>query len=485
MIERLKAQVISGVKWGGVSTGVSVVLEFITLAVLARLLTPSDFGLMGMVMVVIAFLQLFSDMGLSNALIHRQDIKECHFSSFFWANILSGIVLFLVVLLIRPLVVMYFKEPRLSNYLIFAAFLMLIIPGNQMFITLLKKELRFKTLSKVEILSTSIYSISAIGLALAKFGVLSLILGQLARSLFTLGIFFIIFWKTWLPKFHFSYEEIKDSLSFGAFQLGERTVNYFRANVDYIIIGHFLGATQFGFYVLAFQIIAFPMTRISPIISRVAFPAFSKVQTDNSLIRAGYCKILKYVSMVTFPMMVGMFAVAPEFIKLVYGPKWEPSIIVLQILCLVGLFWSVGTLVGSVLLAKGRADIGFYWNSFVVLVKTIVLIIAVNWGIVGIAVAILLLRAPFFTGMQSIVNRLIDLKFAQYFKAVGSSFICSIIMLVGIFLIRLIFKDTDKLFLLPVCVIAGTIIYFVSYFIKDKEGFLEAKSMLLKSAESP
>lgn len=474
----LKAQVVSGVKWNGISMSVVTILHFVTLAILARLLSPSDFGLMGMVMVVIGFAQAFADMGLSNAIIQRKNVAETHLSSFFWINVFCGIILFACIVLIRQIAVIFFKESSLSNYLIFAAFIFLITPVGQIFTTLLRKELKFKILSKIEIAGTVVYSISTIGLALAKFGVLSLIFGHLIRSLFTVCILFFVFRKIWLPRLHFSIKEIKSYLSFSAFQMGERMLNYLSANIDYIIIGRFLGPAALGFYTLAYQIVIFPLTKINPTITKVAFPAFSKIQDDNSRLRRGYCKVINYISMLSFPMLVGMLVVAPEFIKLVYGAKWAPSIIVIQILCIVGAFKSLGSPIGSILLAKGRADIGFYWNVFVVIMVSLAVIVGVNWDINGVAIAILILQIPFFFIIQPIVNRLIGLKFSQYFKAIQSPFVCSIIMLAGIIPLKIFLGNINILTLFITVLVAGMIIYTVSYYIKDRAFFLELKSML-------
>lgn len=474
----LKSQTVSGVKWSGISMGTVTGLQFVTLAVLARLLSPSDFGLMGMIMVVVGFAQAFADMGLSNAIIQRQGVKEDHLSSFFWINVFAGIVLFVCILLFRPVAVLYFKQPSLSDYLIFAAFIFLITPIGQIFTTLLRKELKFKALSKIEIAGMAVYSVTAICFALAKFGVLSLIFGQLARSSFTVIILFIIFRKTWLPRFHFSITEIKSYLSFGLFQMGERAVNYLSANVDYIIIGRFLGPAALGFYTLAYQIVIFPLTNINPIITRVAFPAFSRLQDDNLRMRRGYCKAINYISMLSFPMLTGMLVVAPEFVGLVYGPKWEPSIITLQILCLVGIFKSLGNPIGSVLLAKGRADIGFYWNVFAVIAVTIAIMVGINWGIVGVAVAILILRVPFFLIIQPVVNKLIDLKFSEYFKAIQIPAVCSVVMLAGIGALRMIMSNISALPLFVIIIAVGMFIYTSFYYIKDPALFTELKSLL-------
>lgn len=477
----LKHQAVSGVKWSGISTGVVTTLQFITLAILARLLSPSDFGVMGMIMVVIGFAQAFADMGLSNAIIQRQAVAESHLSSFFWINVLTGIVLFACILLIRPLAVIYFKQPNLSKYLIFAAFIFLITPVGQIFTTLLRKELKFKTLSKVEIVGTVVYSASTIGLALAQFGVLSLIFGQVIRSLFTVCILFFIFRKIWVPRLHFSVKEIKSYLSFGAFQMGERAVNYLSANIDYIIIGRFLGPAALGFYTLAYNLMIVPLTKINPIITNVAFPAFSKIQHNNFRLRRAYCKAINYISILSFPMLAGMIVVAPEFVRLVYGPKWEPSIIILQVFCLVGAFKSLGNPVGAILLAKGRADVGFYWNIFAVIVVSLAVIVGVKWGIVGVAVAILILQVPFFFIIQPIVNRTIDLKFGQYFEAIQSPFVCSLIMLAGIIALKMILGNINIIPLFVTTVVAGIIIYSVSYYVKDREAFIELKSMLKES----
>ena len=460
--------------------GVVTTLQFATLAVLARLLAPADFGLMGMVMVVIGFAQAFADMGLSNAIIQRQRVEKNHLSSFFWINVFTGIVLFVFILLFRPVAVLYFKQPLLSNYLIFAAFIFLITPIGQIFATLLRKELKFKVLSKIEIAGMAMYSVTAIGFALARFGVMSLIFGQLVRSLLTVIIFFIIFRKTWLPRFHFSIKEIKSYLSFGAFQMGERTVNYLSANIDYIIIGRFLGPTALGFYTppLAYQIVIFPLSKINPIITRVAFPAFSKIQDDNSRMRSGYCKVINYIAILSFPMLTGMIVVAPEFIRLVYGPKWESAIIILQILCLVGVFKSLGNPLGSILLSKGRADIGFYWNVFVVIAVSIAIMVGINWGMVGVAVAILILQVPFFFIIQPIVNKLIGLKLSRYFKAIQIPAFCSVVMLVGTGVLRMIMHNMSALPLFVIIVAVGMLIYTLLYYIKNPALLTELKSLL-------
>lgn len=477
MIDHLKTQVVSGVKWNAVLMVTLTVLQFVTLAILARLLSPSDFGLMGMMRVVIGFAQLFADMGLSNAIIQRQDVEEHHLSSFFWINIFIGMILFVCIVFINPLAALYFKQPNLSKYLTFAAIIFLITPVGQIFRTLLRKKLMFKALAKTEIAGEVVYSFSAIGLALAKFGVLSLIFGQLISSLFTVLLLFFIFRKIWLPRFHCNIKDIQSYFRFGVFQTGQRITNYLSANIDYLIIGRLLGPKPLGFYTLAYQLVIFPLTKINPIITKVAFPVFSKIQHDDSRMKRGYCQAVHYTSLLSFPMLAGMLVVAPEFIRLVYGAKWITSILVLQLLCAVGVLKSLGNLTGSIFLAKGRPDIGFYRSICKVILISIAVVIGANWGIVGVAVAILVLHIPSFSISQLIINKLIDLKLTQYFKAMKLPSISSGIMLAGIILLKMILSNMDEFPLFIITVAIGVIIYIVSYYLQDKTVFIELKSI--------
>lgn len=194
--------------------------------------------------------------------------------------------------------------------------------------------------------------------------------------------------------------------------------------------------------------------------------------------RRGYCKVLNSIAMLSFPMLAGMLAVAPEFIRSVYGVKWEPSIHVLQILCVVGMFKSLGNPIGSIILAKGRADIGFYWNIFTVIMVFLTVIVGIQWGIVGVATAILILQFPLFSIIQPIVNRLIDLKFRQYVEAIQLPLACSIIMLAGIIVVKILAGNMNEILLFVLTVTIGVIIYTVSYYLQDKTVLVELKSLV-------
>lgn len=474
----LKQKAFSSVKWTGVSMVVVAILQFITLATLARYLAPSDFGLMGMIIVIMGLAQAFADMGISNAIIHRQDATSEQLSSLYWLNIIAGVIVFFAIYALSPLVAIFYQEPRLINLLYLTAVIYLITPFGQQFQMLLQKNLFFNTLAQIEMVTALVNFVVSVSAAIVGLGVYSLIFGQLAGTFFRVALLCFVGWRDWRPSFHFAKHDLKGYLSFGFYQMGERTVNYLSANMDYIIIGHFLGSTALGFYTLAYQIITFPLTKLNPVITKVMFPVFSKIQNDHESFRKGYSKVIHYIALITFPMLFGLFIVAPEFISLFFGEKWMISVPVLQILCLVGLFKSLGNPVGAVLLAKGRADIGFYWNLFTMIIFSIAVVIGVRWGINGVAVSILLLQLPFLLIIQHIVNQVINLKMTQYLKLLITPLVCSLTMLAGIFLLQKVIGEDDAKLVFMASVMAGIFIYVTAYYIKDKESFWNVVSLI-------
>jgi O-antigen/teichoic acid export membrane protein len=358
------------------------------------------------------------------------------------------------------------------------ALIFMIAPLGQQFQVLLQKELKFNKLAKIEIVAAMISSAAAIGSALEGFGVYSLIIGQLSATLAKVILLWSVGWHQWHPSFHFAKRDLKGYVRFGLYQMGERTINYFSANIDYIIIGRFLGPADLGVYTLAYQVAIFPLVKVNPVLTKVMFPIMSKMQHDNERLKNGYTKLVSYIAMLSFPIMVGMFIVAPEFIVLFLGEKWKASIIILQIFCVVGLFKSLSNPIGAVLLAKGRADIGFYWNIFVTITVSLGVIWGVNWGINGVAFAILILQFPLFFIIQPIVNRLIAMKMTQYLSIITIPLVCSTAMLIGDSILKRLLYHLETPWVFIATVITGIIIYLSIYYFKDRKMLIEVFAII-------
>ena len=411
----LRRATASAVKWKGASAAIGQVLQFIRLIILARLLVPEDFGLMAMVTVVIGVADTFSDGGLNSAIIHRQDVTREQLTSLYWFNLATGIVVCALVWALSPVVVAFYHEPRLADLMFWAALLFLIIPIGQQFRILLQKELRFRRLAQVEVAAAVVGTVVAVWSALAGHGVLSLIWGQLATTLTTSLMFARLEWQTCGPRLHFRLNDLRGFVGFGLYQVGSRTMTKLSANVDYLIIGRFLGAEVLGFYMLAYRLVVMPLLKFNPMLTQVAFPVFSRKQSDHAALRRGYLQMIKMVAFVTFPILVGVGATAPLLVPVVFGAKWLPAVPFIQILVALGILKTLTNPTGSLLLAKGRPDIAFTRSLATLAINVCVFLYVVRYGALAVALAYTALTAVYFAaGLKWILHPLIGLRPAEY-----------------------------------------------------------------------
>ena len=389
----LKQHAVSGARWNTSAVAVATILQALTLVLLARYLLPEDFGLMAMVMIVIGFAQFYSDAGISAAIIHRQDATAEQLSSLYWLNILAGILVFILIWILTPVVVLLFNEQRLSALIHTINFTFLIIPWGKQFEILLQRDLRFGNLAKIQSLSLVISTAVTIGAAYFGSGVWALVWGQLSLAISTTVMLVWTGLRYYRPLFHFQRRDLEGYLEFGLYQMGERSLNYFSERLDQIILGNFLGAQVLGYYNFAFNLAILPLNKINPIINKVAFPVFAAVQDDPPRLQKGYIKITKMIATINLPALIGFAAVCPLAIPLLFGNQWQSSIELTQILCVVAVFRSIGNPVGNLLLAKGRADLGFGWNFLLFLASVPAIYAGVRLGgAKGAAVALLLLQ---------------------------------------------------------------------------------------------
>lgn len=388
----LKAKTMSGVKWTTGSTIIVTAIQLLQLSILARFLSPSDFGLMAIVMVVIGFSQAFLDMGISNAIIYKQTITSEQLSTLYWLNVLAGIILFVLICVVSPLMSLFYKEPELTRLIILVGLTFLIQPFGQQFMVLWQKEMRFSEISKINVASKSLSLVVSVGLAYVGYGVYALVYGTLAAVVLQTMLFVFMGMREYRPQMIFRWGEIKEFVSFGAYQMGERTINYFNSQIDVILIGKLLGTEALGVYNVAKQLIMRPAQIINPIITKVTFPAMAKVQNDSDTLRRVYLKTINYLSSVNFPIYAMLIVLAPEIVYILFGDKWMAAVPIVQILSIYGALRSTGNPIGSLLLAKGRADLGFYWNLGLFFYVPIGIALASQWGLLGVSLMLVALQ---------------------------------------------------------------------------------------------
>jgi len=475
----LTTKTIQGVGWAGISQITRLLLQLGITALLARLLTPNDFGLLAMVVVFTNLVMIFRDFGLTAALIQRKGLTEEHLSSSFWINVLTGLLLAFLLVVLAPAIAYFYRENRLTPVIMVLASTFFISSFGIVQIALFTKGLNFKPLAIIEMLAVAISGIAAVVLAFSGFGVWSLVWQQIISSF--VRVIFLWSFSSWRPKLLFRWQRVKELLGFGLNLTGFNFANYFNRNFDNLLIGKFLGANPLGFYNLAYRLLLFPLSNISSVIGRVMFPSLSAIQDDKSKVRYAYLKATCYIAAVTFPLMMGLLVVAPEFIRVILGPQWERSIFLVQILALVGLVQSINTTVGWIYNSQGRTDIELRWGGFVAIILTVSFIIGLRWNVEGVAIAYAMATVLLTYPCLAIPFRLINLKISHLFKHLTLTLLATLGMGGIVFALRLFLKDSlevSDLTTLILAVAVGVVSYAGLLFILDRALYREVSQLL-------
>jgi Membrane protein involved in the export of O-antigen and teichoic acid len=472
----LKTKVIHGLTWSFTSQVGTVGSQFIITVILARLLSPSDFGLLGMITVFTGFATIFNDMGISGALIQKQDTDEKHLSSAFWLNIIIGVILTLLMMAASPLIARFYDVPQLEPLIIGMSLNYFIASFTIVQQAILTKDMDFKRLAARDIVAVIAGGLVGITLAYRGFGVWSLVYQSITFTLMNV----ILLWTVspWRPKFIFSKEAILDIFKFSANLTGFSIVNFFGRNVDYLLIGKFLGAEALGFYTLAYKLMMVPLQNISWVISRVMFPAYSKIQ--NNLIKLGdtYLKTVKAVSLVTFPMMFILFVVAPEFVVFIFGPQWEPTVIIIRVLCICGAMQSIGVLSSTIYQSLNETRTQFRLQLAATLIVTVAVIAGLNFGIKGVALFYTLQYLIWFNINYFVVLKLLNLKLRNLYANLKTAFTINAILILILFLIKPLLILSQFFVLSSIAVIATAV--YLALLIIAKEIVFENNKIMLR-----
>lgn len=402
------------------------ILEFGISVILARLLTPQDFGLVGMVFVFTGFISLFSELGFGAALIQRKDVYEQHLSSVFWLNIAAGFLIMIFLAVGAPLIGVFYNEPRLVPLTRLLSLNFLIGAFKTVHTAIITRSMNFKLLALLETTTVLIAGILAVVLALSGFGVWSLAWQLLCLT--TLQVIVIWIFTDWRPQLQFHKSAIQELWKFSSNLVGFRIINYWVRNADNLLVGKFVGSAGLGIYTRSYSTMLMPLTQVTWVLSRVMFPALSKIQDDIPQVKQVYFLANRAIALVTMPMVCGLLVVTKSFVLTLYGPKWESAIPIIQILCLIAISQPIGSTVGWIYGALGRTDIQFRWAVIRGSTAIIAFIIGVQWGIMGVAIAYVV--RGYLVHYHSIVipGRLIGVSFKEYHLNVASVFGCAVAM---------------------------------------------------------
>lgn len=472
----LVKQVTSGVIWSFIAQVVRQGLQFLTAAILARLLSPSDFGVVGMATVVTGFILLFEDLGTSAAVIYRKDVSDKLLSSIFWCNVVFGIITMAVLLLIAPLVAIFYREPRVSPILR-ALSLNFVFQGiSAVNRSLLQRRLSFSILTKIQIVAIVASSVVGIGTALTGAGVWSFVYQSWTNSIMTTILFVIL--SDWRPKAVFSWDEVKSVSSYSLHLTGFNIFNYFSRNADNFLVGRYLGAQVLGHYSVAYRLLLYPLQNVSSVVSRVMFPAFSKVQDDERFRRI-YLRVTGAIASVTFPMMLGLMAVREPFVSSFFGLEWMPVADLLLVFSIVGLVQSVMTTVGLIYQAKGRTDLMFRWGLLSGALFAFSFVIGLKWGAIGVATAYAVSFAVVIYPGLAIPFKLINLTVRELIQSVQRHLLNSLLMVIVLSIIKALLPfSLSSAWVLGILVLVGVASYLLASWLFCREQVRQIVSLI-------
>ena len=385
--DHLKADLKGRTVRGGAVTVISQISKQVlglgSTVVLARLLTPQDYGLLAMVTAVTGFVAMFKDMGLSMATVQRPEISQEQISTLFWVNVALGIAIFFVTVGIAPFISWYYGEPKLTLITIYLAIGFIFGGLTVQHQALLRRQMRFTSIAFIDISAVGLGIAVGIGSALFGMSYWALIFMILASTLTTaVGTWMMCHWRPGRPQ-HIG--EVRSMLSFGGNLTGFNVVNYFARNLDNLLIGKFFGAKQLGLYSKAYQLLLLPLRQINGPVSSVAVPALSRLADSPELYRRTYLRILEKISILTMPAVAYMIVTSDWLILLILGPQWTEASRIFALLGIVGLVQPISNTTGWLFITQDRTRDMFKWGIIGSAISIGSIIAGLPWGAVGVA----------------------------------------------------------------------------------------------------
>jgi len=432
----LKQKTISGLTWSFIDQMANLGITFVVGIILARILTPREFGLIGMITIFIAVSNTFINSGFTQALIRKKDCTNTDYSTVFYFNLVISLFFFFLLYFSSTAISNFFHEPQLKLILQVLGLLLIIDAFGLIQKTILTKDINFKLQAKISLISSIVSGIISIAMAYKGFGVWSLVAQRISRQL--LRTLLLWFWNHWIPILKFSRKSFSELFGFGSKLLLSGLLETLYQQIYLMVIGKFFSAQELGYYTRADQFKNLPSQNLNGIISQVTYPVLASIQDDIPRMKSNYTKLIRSTMFIAFVLMIGLAAVAEPMIITLIGEKWRPSIILLQMLCLVGMFYPLQALNLNMLTVLGRSDLFLKLEIIKKVLAIPTILIGIFWGIkimiVGMFVNTLI--AYYFNSFWS--GKMINYSMKQQIKDIlPSLFIAllmgSIVYLVGLF----------------------------------------------------
>ena len=411
-------KVIAGTKWNTLATVSIVVVSMIRIAVLTRFLAAEDFGLMALVNVVLGFMSLFMDMGITTAILHKQNITPKQYASLYWLNFGFSIVLSLLIIASGPLVSDFYQEESLTELLALMSLSLIFAAIGRQFKTVEEKALNFRFISLASIFGSLVSLPVSIWLAVQGYGVYALVYGALAQFAVSNLLYFVYGIRRHGMLLFFKFDQTRPFLKIGVYQVGGQVVNYFNRDLDTLLIGYLLGSEILGGYSLAKQLVFKPVSLINPIVTRVAAPALALLQNSRDRLANGFLELVSLVSSLNFIAFAALAFLASPIVELLYGNQYLHIVTTVRILCLYVYIRALINPVGVLVIATGRTRSEFIWNLLALGVMPLFVFVGAQGGMEGVSWALVLFMClSLYPVYLIIIKPAVSISFFSYLGA--------------------------------------------------------------------
>ncbi len=380
----LKKKAVKGTLWSAIERFSTQGIQFIIGLILARLLTPTDYGLLGMLAIFIAISRTFIDGGFAQALIQKKNRDELDFSTTFYFNIVVSLFVYAILFFAAPLIADFYQEPLLVELTRVIGVIIIINSFSVVQIAKFSIQVDFKTQTKATLTAVVISGAIGIYMAYSGFGVWALVVQRLTMEFIKTILLWLM--SKWIPAWQFSVQRFKQLFSFGSKLLLSRLLDTVFVQIYTVVIGKVFSADTLGYFTRARQFSELPSQNITGIIQRVTFPVLSEIQDNDEKLREAYKKIIIMSATLIFPLMIGLAAVAKPFVLLVLTEKWSSTVWMLQLLCFAMMWYPIHAINLNVINVKGRSDLFLKLEVIKKIITFVILVITVPMGLEAILV---------------------------------------------------------------------------------------------------
>jgi O-antigen/teichoic acid export membrane protein len=453
---------VSGIAWDGSTKLITQILTWVSTIVVARILTPDDYGIVAISGVFIGVLLIVTDMGLMSSLINMKQVQKDDYDSVFWLNMLLSVALYILIYFIAPLVGKIYQSEILIDIMRMSGFILPISALKIVPQAIAMRDMNFKYRALVEMAGSLVGAVSSVIMALNGCGVWSLIYAVLFGQAVVV-LFYMPLLKS-IPKIVLNVSRVKHIASYGLYLMGAQILGFVTKRSDVMIMGIFIPEHDVGIYSMAFHLSAIPLDKIGAIFTRILFPAISRLKDDSIEARNLFISIHKYLLLITYPLLIGMVFTADDIIPLLFTEKWEGLIPLIQGLCILNLLRISGMVMPTVIAALGYSRIVFQFTLLNSIVLPVAFLVGAQYGLSGILISWFLVYPLFYFFLLNILSKKIDMRIRQLYDTSRSAMMCTIIMAVSLFIFKAYINFNTHVMGIVFTVVLGVVVYAIANF---------------------